>query len=42
MRGLKSSIHSQPSLFKTLVTVLENVEAFEPLAKKLKHNCPGL
>ena len=42
MRALKSSIHSQPLLFITLVTVLENVEAFVPLAKKLKHDCPGL
>ena len=42
MRALKSSIHSQPLLFITLVTVLEKVEAFVSLAKKLKHDCPGL
>ena len=38
MRALKSSIHSQPLLFKILVTILENVEAFVPLAEKLRRD----
>ena len=38
MRGLKSTIHSQPLLFETLITALESVEAFVPLAKKIRHD----
>ena len=36
MRGLKSTIHSQP--LETLITVLESVDAFVPLAKKIRHD----
>ena len=38
MIALNASIHSQPSLFKTLVTILKKVEAFVPLAEKLRHD----
>lgn len=39
MKAIKSTIHSQPLLFETLVTVLENVEEFVPLAEKLRGDC---
>ena len=36
MRAIKSSIHIKPSLFETLIGVLENVEAFKEFAEKIK------
>ena len=39
MNAIKSAINSQPLLFEKLVTVLENVEEFVPLAKKLRQDC---
>ena len=36
MRAIKSSIHSKPNLFETLIGVLESVEAFKEIAEKIK------
>ena len=38
MKAIKSTIHSQPLLFETLITVLENIEAFALLAEKFRQN----